>query len=70
MQLKRITYHGFFVRIPKQVISDLKSKGHNVQVLGDFDLFFGGAQLITVDPVTRIYYGSADPRRGGIAIGY
>jgi len=57
-------------RIPKQVISDLKSKGHNVQVLGDFDLFFGGAQLITVDPVTRIYYGSADPRRGGIAIGY
>jgi len=57
-------------RIPQNVIDELKLKGHNVQVLGDYDLFFGGAQLITVDPITGIYYGSADPRRGGIAIGY
>ena len=57
-------------RIPENVVEELKEKGHNVQVLGDFDLFFGGVQLITVDPETGIYYGSADPRRGGSAIGY
>ena len=57
-------------RIPETVVEELKTKGHNVQVLGSFDLFFGGVQLITVDPETGIYYGSADPRRGGSAIGY
>ena len=57
-------------RIPETVVEELKEEGHNVQVLGDFDLFFGGVQLITVDPETGIYYGSADPRRGGSAIGY
>ena len=57
-------------RIPENVVEELKEKGHDVQVLGDFDLFFGGVQLITVDPETGIYYGSADPRRGGSAIGY
>ena len=57
-------------RIPAKIIDELKQMGHNVQVLGDYDLFFGGAQLITVDPATGTYYGSADPRRGGSAIGY
>ena len=57
-------------RIPQNIIDDLKQIGHNVQVLGDYDLFFGGAQIITVDPLTGTYYGSADPRRGGIAVGY
>ena len=57
-------------RIPAKIVDELKQMGHNVQVLGDYDLFFGGAQLITVDPATGTYYGSADPRRGGSAIGY
>ncbi len=57
-------------RIPAKIVDELRQMGHNVQVLGDYDLFFGGAQLITVDPVTGTYYGSADPRRGGSAVGY
>lgn len=57
-------------RIPQNVVDELRLMGHNVQTLGDYDLFFGGAQLITVDPFTGIYYGSADPRRGGSAVGY
>lgn len=57
-------------RIPEDIIVELQKRGHNVRVLGDFDLFFGGAQLITVDPQTGIYYGSADRRRGGTAVGY
>lgn len=57
-------------RFTSETIDGLKAKGHNVKVYGDFDLFFGGAQIITYDPVTGIYQGSADSRRGGSAIGY
>jgi gamma-glutamyltranspeptidase/glutathione hydrolase len=47
----------------------MKNKGHKLQLFGDFDLFFGGAQIILVDP-SGMMYGSADPRRGGTAMGY
>lgn len=57
-------------RVREYVQSDLRARGHALQVYGDFDLFFGGAQLILRDPATGILSGSADPRRGGVAIGY
>jgi gamma-glutamyltranspeptidase/glutathione hydrolase len=57
-------------RVAPDVQEDLKQRGHSLRVYGAFDLFFGGAQIILVDPVSRLYYGSADPRRGGVAIGY
>lgn len=56
-------------RIAPDVQEGLKKKGHTLRVFGDFDLFFGGAQLILFDAATHTYYGSADPRRGGVAIG-
>ncbi len=55
--------------ISKEVQTDLERMGHTIRVYSDRDLFFGGAQLIYVDPVTGLYYGSADKRRGGKAIG-
>ncbi len=57
-------------RIGADVQADLTRRGHTLRVYGDFDLFFGGAQLILRDPVTGRLSGSADPRRGGMAIGY
>ncbi|MBM4170971.1 MAG: hypothetical protein FJ214_03775 [Ignavibacteria bacterium] len=36
----------------------------------DYDLFFGGAQFVIIDPKTGRYFGSADRRRGGVALGY
>lgn len=57
-------------RFSEQIVDELKAKGHNVKLFGDFDLFFGGAQFIIIDPITGIYYGTADKRRGGAAIGY
>jgi len=57
-------------RFSEEIRNDLKKKGHHLRVYGEFDLFFGGAQMILVDPATGMYYGSADPRRGGVAIGY
>ncbi|MCX6136519.1 MAG: gamma-glutamyltransferase, partial [Ignavibacteriales bacterium] len=47
----------------------LKNKGHNLREHGMLDLFFGGAQIIMIDQATHTFYGSADPRRGGAAIG-
>jgi gamma-glutamyltranspeptidase/glutathione hydrolase len=56
-------------RFSDDVRTKLESKGHHLKIYGDFDLFFGGAQMIVVDPKTGDYHGSADPRRGGTAMG-
>ena len=56
--------------IKSEVRAELEKMGHKIQVYDGPDLFFGGAQMIGVDPVTGIYTGAADKRRGGIAIGY
>ena len=57
-------------RIPKDVQQALINKGHKVTVRQDFDLYFGGAQGVMIDPKTGALYGGADPRRDGFAIGY
>ncbi len=56
--------------ISEDLRPELERMGHELRIYGGRDLFFGGAQLILVDPATGLYYGSADPRRGGVAIGY
>jgi gamma-glutamyltranspeptidase/glutathione hydrolase len=57
-------------RIAKDVQQALLNKGHRVTVRKDFDLYFGGAQGVMIDPQTGILYGGADPRRDGFAVGY
>ena len=57
-------------RIPKDIQQALINKGHKVTVRKDFDLYFGGAQGVMIDPKTGALYGGADPRRDGFAIGY
>jgi gamma-glutamyltranspeptidase len=56
-------------RFSDEVKEGLKKKGHTIREHGEFDLFFGGAQIIMIDQATGTFYGSADPRRGGAAIG-
>ncbi len=56
--------------IEPSVLSKLEAMGHNIKLYEGIDLFFGGAQIIMVDPATGIYYGSADKRRGGIVAAY
>lgn len=56
-------------RFTTEAQEGMKKKGHQLQLFGEFDLFFGGAQIILVDP-SGTMYGSADPRRGGTAMGY
>jgi gamma-glutamyltranspeptidase/glutathione hydrolase len=57
-------------RISPEVRAGLTKKGHSLRLYEEYDLFFGGAQLIMIDRTTGTYYGSADPRRGGAAMGY
>jgi gamma-glutamyltranspeptidase/glutathione hydrolase len=56
--------------IKPEVRSELGWMGHPIKVYEGIDLFFGGAQMVYVDPLTGEYSGSADKRRGGLAIGY
>ncbi len=56
--------------ISEDIQDKLKRMGHTIRAYNGRDLFFGGAQLIYVDPETGRYIGSADRRRGGVAIGY
>jgi gamma-glutamyltranspeptidase/glutathione hydrolase len=48
----------------------LKKLGYTIQVQGEFDLFFGGAQGIIIDAKTGKRIGGADPRRDGAVVGY
>ena len=44
----------------------LQNLGHQISVQATM----GGAESIFIDPETNMYYGAADPRREGLAIGY
>ncbi len=57
-------------RIPKETQDWLTSIGYKLEVHPDYDLFFGGAQAILVDPATGMMYGGADPRRDGAVFGF
>jgi gamma-glutamyltranspeptidase/glutathione hydrolase len=57
-------------RIRKDIRQALITKGHELSVMKDFDLYFGGAHGVLIDPATGILYGGADPRRDGFAAGY
>lgn len=52
------------------VRAKLEEMGHVLNVYDGIDLFFGGVQMILVDPGDHLFYGSADKRRGGSAEGY
>ncbi len=57
-------------RMPKETQDWLMSIGYKLKVYPDYDLFFGGAQAIVVDPATGTMYGGADPRRDGAVFGF
>jgi len=57
-------------RFPALVIQKLEALGHNLQMRQPYDLYFGGVQLIIVDPKTGMIEASADPRRNGSALAY
>jgi gamma-glutamyltranspeptidase / glutathione hydrolase len=57
-------------RLPADTVSALTAMGYTVKPMKEFDLFFGGAQGIVIDPKTGRRIGGADPRRDGAVVGY
>lgn len=57
-------------RIPKVVLRQLESLGHEVKIRRDYDTYFGGAQGILILESGRTLLGGADSRRDGWGAGY
>lgn len=56
-------------RFPQIIREELAKKGHQLNILGDWD-GPGSAQAIMVHPTTGALMGGSDPRRDGYAIGW
>ncbi len=57
-------------RVDEQVRAELASRGHNLELIGDFSWLVGGGQSVMVDPDSGARLGGADPRRDGYALAY
>jgi gamma-glutamyltranspeptidase/glutathione hydrolase len=55
-------------RVPAAVLQDLKTRGHELKVLGDFSSQVGGGQAVVHDSRAKVNYGASDPRKDGAAI--
>jgi gamma-glutamyltranspeptidase/glutathione hydrolase len=56
-------------RFPEEVRRALAGKGHEIELLSEWDATTGGAQAIVVDE-NGVFAAGADPRREGVAAGY
>ena len=57
-------------RIDEGVRRELTSRGHNLELIGDFSWIVGGGQSVMIDPDSGARLGGADPRRDGYALAY
>lgn len=55
-------------RISEEIKEELSKLGHVLEMKKEYDLYFGGAQGITIDLESSIMHGGADPRRDGKAM--
>ena len=55
-------------RVPDKVRGALQRMGYSLEVKESFDLYFGGAQGILINPQTGGMQGGADPRRAGAVV--
>ena len=57
-------------RVAEDVLLDLQSRGHELNLIEGWTATFGGAQMIHHDPETGVLTAAADPRREAYAIAY
>lgn len=55
-------------RFSQKARDELKSKGHEIQMVGAFSSAVGGGQVTLRDFSTGVNYGASDPRKDGAAI--
>ena len=68
----KMTFNGCDVamedRIPEDVRKALASRGHEIELHGDYAEVMGGGQAVLRDFKTDVNYGASDPRKDGEAI--
>jgi gamma-glutamyltranspeptidase/glutathione hydrolase len=52
-------------RLPFATLAALEQRGHSIQPTPPWTLLVGGMQAISLDPITGVMIGGADPRREG-----
>jgi gamma-glutamyltranspeptidase/glutathione hydrolase len=57
-------------RVKLEVLLELESLGHSLQVIPGWTSTFGGAQMIVYDPETKVLTAAADPRREAYTLAY
>jgi len=55
-------------RVEADVLDELKTRGHEVRVIGDYSQTVGGGQAVVRDSAAKINYGASDPRKDGAAV--
>ena len=55
-------------RVPADVQEALRSRGHFLQMQGDFSSWMGGGQAVLHDSRTKVNYGASSPRKDGAAV--
>jgi len=64
-----VTQTDFESRFAPEALKALEALGHKINIKGEFDFYFGGAQGVMLLPGGRLL-GGADPRRDGAVAGY
>jgi gamma-glutamyltranspeptidase/glutathione hydrolase len=55
-------------RVPAPAREDLRRRGHDLEVLGDYSGLVGGGQAVMRDARAGVNYGASSPRKDGAAI--
>jgi len=55
-------------RVPERAIEELRSRGHHLQMQGDFSSWMGGGQAVLHDSRAKVNYGASSPRKDGAAV--
>jgi gamma-glutamyltranspeptidase/glutathione hydrolase len=55
-------------RVPAAIRAELASRGHEIELRGDFASSVGGGQAVLRDFAAGVNYGASDPRKDGAAI--
>jgi gamma-glutamyltranspeptidase/glutathione hydrolase len=55
-------------RVPVKTLEELRRRGHELEVLGDYSGLVGGGQAVMHDSSSGVNYGASSPRKDGAAI--
>ncbi|MFN7923458.1 MAG: gamma-glutamyltransferase [Bryobacteraceae bacterium] len=55
-------------RVPESTLESLRSRGHSLQMEGDFSSWMGGGQAVMHDSKAKVNFAGSSPRKDGAAV--